>query len=296
MDSVQASVTQVSRARVRLLVQGTGFFSAITDDLDRLDAPSQVNLVAEGGSAAVGLRARLRLPNGIMLLGGFSGGREDYQDVTVGDELTGTLAIRYAPALGPSRPFVEIGGLYGGSDNVSLRRHYLDGIKTVTGQGSAAYRVSAVWGRAGWIWDPSPADQIGVYGEYGLQRQTIGAYLEPLSNLNPFEALVAPGLDKMDVGKLGVRASHAFAGGWEMQGGLAVAHAFYGVQNLGVVIDGIGPVAAPPAGQQTWVEYRVRLGRAISHSSAISVFVAGIAGTATVGDAEHVGVDYRIVF
>ncbi|MEJ0065008.1 MAG: hypothetical protein WDM85_05890 [Caulobacteraceae bacterium] len=34
--------------------------------------------------------------------------------------------------------------------------------------------------------DTSQAEQIGVYGEYGQIRQSIGAYLEPISNIDPF--------------------------------------------------------------------------------------------------------------
>jgi hypothetical protein len=294
---VEASVAQLSQARVRLLVQNDGFVSEITDDLDRFSGPSQVHAVAEVGSVAAGLRGRVSFADGITLLGGFSGGREDYENIVAGVDLTGTLAIRYAPAsFGASRPFVEVGGLIGHANDLTMRRTYANGVATAVGEGTAGYSNSAVWGRVGWIWDTSRADQIGVYGEYGEQRQSIGAYLEPLSNIDPFEAFVGQGHDRMDVGKLGVRWGHDFAHGWEAFVGLTVAHAFTQDQLLPVDVDGFGPVAPPGVGRQTWGEYRVRVGHSISANSSLSLFVAGVAGSSLVGDNTHVGVDYRATF
>ena len=169
-------MAQLSQARVRLLVQGAGFVSEVTDDLDRFSAPSQVHAVAEVGSAAAGLRGRVSLADGITLLGGFSGGREDYRNIVADTELTGALAIRYAPpSFGASRPFIELGGLAGHANDLTMRRTYANGVGTAVGEGTAGYSNSAVWGRLGWIWDASQADQVGVYGEYGEIRQSIGA-------------------------------------------------------------------------------------------------------------------------
>jgi len=236
-------------------------------------------------------------PSGLTLLGGFSGGREDYQDIVAGRELSGALAIRYAPAgFCASRPFVELGGLVGHSDDLTMRRTYANGVGTAVGEGTASYSNSAFWGRAGWIWDTKAAGQIGVYGEYGQERQSIGAYLEPISNIDPFEALVGQGRDRMDVGKAGVRWSQDFAHGWEAFVGLTVAHAFTQSQILPVDIDGFGPVGAPGIERQTWGEYRVRVGHSLGAHSALSLFVAGIAGTPVVGDSTHIGVDYRATF
>jgi len=289
---VEGSVAQLSQARVRLLVQGAGFVSDITDDLDRFSAPSQLHAVAEVGSASAGVRGRVSLDDGVTLLGGFSGGREDYQNIVAETDFNGTLAIRYAPpGFGPSRPFVEVGGLIGHANDLTMRRTYANGVGTAVGEGSAAYSNSAVWGRAGWIWDTRQDDQIGVYGEYGQIRQSIGAYLEPISNIDPFEALVG-----MNVGKVGVRWDHDFAHSWEAFVGLTVAHAFSQEQLLPVDVDGFGPVAAPGVGQQTWGEYRVRVGHSLSANASLSLFVSGIAGSSLVGDNTHVGVDYRATF
>jgi hypothetical protein len=294
---VEASVAQLSGARVRLLVQGAGYVSAITDDLDRFSAPTQIHAVVEAGSAAAGLRGRLSLADGITLLGGFSGGREDYRNIVADTELNGTLAIRYAPpGFGASRPFVEVGGLIGHADDLTMRRTYANGVGTAVGEGSASYSNSAVWGRAGWIWDTGKAGEIGVYGEYGQVRQSIGAYIEPISNIDPFEAVVGRGQDRMNVGKLGLRWEHDFAHGWEAFVGLTFAHSFSQEQVLPVDVDGFGPVAAPSVGQQTWGEYRVRVGHSVSGNSSLSLFVSGIAGSSLVGDDTHVGIDYRATF
>lgn len=294
---MQASVEQLSRARVRLLVQGDGFVSDITDDLDRFSGPNQVHAAIEVGSVAGGLRGRINLGGGLALLGGFSVGEEDYQDIAASNELTGSLALRYAPSsFGASRPFFEVGALAGGTHDLTMRRTYANGVGTAVGQGTAGYSNSAFWGRAGWIWDRGAADEVGAYVEYGEVRQDIGGYFEKLSNIDPFEALVGHGWDSMQVGKLGVRLSHDLAGGWELFGGLVAAHAFGQGHLLPVDVDGFGPVLAGPVGAQTWLEYRARIGHSVTTRSSLNLFVSGIAGTSTVGDSVHVGVDYRVVF
>jgi hypothetical protein len=280
------------------LVQGNGFVSQITDDLDRFEGPNQVHATFEAGSVAGGVRGRVNIGgSGFTVLGGFSDGRQDYPDVIAGNEFNATIAMRYSPpGLGASRPFVEIGGLWGNSSDLTLTRTYGNGVGTAVGQGTTRYTSSAAWGRVGWIWNPTPASELGVYAEYGEAQQHIGAYLEPLSNLDPFEALVGQGTDRVDAGKLGARYTQSFANGWEASAGLTVAHAFSESQTLPVDVDGFGPVTASGVGKQTWVEYRARLGHSITAHSALSLFVAGVAGTSIVGDSVHVGADYRVVF
>ena len=295
--SVQASVDQLSRARVRLLVQGGGFASEITDDLDRLDAPSQLHAVVEGGSAAGGFRGRVRFADGLTVLGGVSVGAEDYKDVTVDNELIGELAVRYMPPhFGPSRPFIEFGGIEGGAGSVDLRRDYVDGVKTAVGTGVAAYSSDALWGRVGWIWDLRSSTQLGAYAEYGEARQSIGAYAEPLSDLDPFEAVVGRGVDKIDALKLGARFGLAFASAWELDVGLAVARALDESRVLPAEVDGFGPVAPGPPGRQTWLEYRLGLSHSVGRTSSLGAFVSGVAGTSPVGSDAHAGLDFRVRF
>jgi len=296
LASVQHSVDQLSKVRVRLLAQGDGFVSPVTDDLDRFIAPSQAHAVMEAGSYAAGVRGRITTASGVTLLGGFSLGEQNYQDVRAYNDKTIVLGLRYAPPNLTSRPFLEVGALVGDAGSLVLTRTYVNGKGTAAGQGDATYASSAVWGRVGWVWDTTPANQLGVYAEYGEQRQSIGGYLEPLSNLDPFEAAVQPGGDRMDVGKLGLRYDHETASGWDLFGGLAVAHAFSQSQTFNIAVDGFGPLPTPAVGDQTWVEYRARLGHALSARSSLSLFVAGVAGTSAVGDSVHVGVDYKVVF
>jgi hypothetical protein len=231
------------------------------------------------------------------MLGGFSVGEEDYQDIAASNELTGSLALRYAPSgFGASRPFIEVGALAGGTHDLTMRRTYANGVGTAVGQGTASYANNALWGRIGWIWDRDDADEIGAYAEYGEASQSIGGYFEQLSNLDPFEALVGHGSDSMQVGKLGVRLSHDFAGGWDLFGALVVAHDFSQSHTLPVDVDGFGPLSPAPVGAQTWAEYRARVGHSVTAHSSLNLFVSGVAGTPTVGDSVHIGVDYRVVF
>jgi hypothetical protein len=291
--AVQASVNQVSIDRVRLLIGAGGV--VVTDDLDRLVAPTQAHLVWQVGEDALGARGRIDLPAGVALLGGFAYGRLDAQDIVVANMLTGAIALRWAPP-GVSRPFVELGALAGGSDDLVEQRAYANGHGVAMGQGAAPYRSAAYWARMGWVWDPSPDLQVGAYVEYGRARQSIGGYVEPLSGLNPFEAAIGPSRERLDPGKLGLRYDRLLPGGWELFGGLALAHGFGASQSLPVDVDGFGALTAAPPGAPTWVEYRVRVGRRFAPATTLSLYVAGVAGARPVGDDAVVGLDLRRVF
>ena len=293
--SVQASVGQLARDRTRLLVQSRGFGASVTDDMDPLAAPSQAHGFVQAGSVAVGLRGRWNLGGGVTILGGLGWGEAAYAGVRGDDSHTGSLAIRYAPG-GPSRPFVEAGGLLGHTADVTLTRTYLNGAGVAFGVGSTSANTTALWGRAGWIWDLGEADQVGAYAEYGLLRQSLAPYVEPLSQANPFEAHVQGGSDSLGVGKLGLRVNDAVPGGWELGSGLALAHAFTDRQRLNVSVPGFGAVAAGPPGRVTWLEYGARVGHSLTRHSTLSLFAAGVVGTGAVGGHIHAGVDYRVTF
>jgi hypothetical protein len=294
LASVQNSVNQVSRDRVRLLNEAA-FAAGVTDDLDPFVAPSQVHIVGQLGEDALGVRFRVAWPDGFTLLGGFSTGRLDYRDITASNELTGALTLRYAP-IAASRPFVEIGVLAGGSDQLTETRTYANGRGVTVGEGTTTYRNDAYWARLGWVWDAPPGLQVGAYAEFGRSRQTIGGYQEPLSNIDPFEALVGPGEDEADIGKLGVRYDQTLPGGWELFGALAVAHTFSQSQLLPIAVDGFGPLTPAPIASESWVEYRVRAGHALDRHSSVSLFVAGTAGGGLVSGDVVSGIDYKRVF
>jgi hypothetical protein len=293
--SVQQSVNQLSSDRVRLLIDGQGLVSAVSDDLDPFVAPTQAHIVGQIGQDAIGLRGRVTLPDGLTLLGGFSYGRLDYRDMVASSEMTSTLALRYAPP-GASRPFVEIGVLAGGSDDLTERRTYANGRGVAVGEGGGGYRNDAYWGRLGWIWDLRPSIQVGAYAEFGQAHQSIGGYLEPLSNIDPFEAAVGAGGDRAGIARLGLRYDQFLGGGWELFGGLAVAHAVDEHQTLPIAVDGFGPLTPTPVTAQSWVEYRARLGHSLSPTSSLSLYVSGLSGGSLLGTNLGVGVDFRVVF
>ena len=179
---------------------------------------------------------------------------------------------------------------------ISFSRDYANGIGTANGRGAAGANSSAVYGRAGLIWEASKTDQLGGFFEYGHQSQSIGGYVEPLSQHNPFEAHVGGGGDYMDVGKLSARYTHTAAQGWEYGAGLTAARAFKDVQVLPVAIPGFGFVPANRFGQLTWLEYGAHIGYSFTPRSTLSVFVTGLAGLDGVGGSGHAGVDYRMTF
>ena len=296
-DSVLASVAQLARARSRLLVQGDGFAAALDGDLDPLVAPSEAHAFVEAGSVGGGLRGRLTFPGGLSLLAGLGVGQQDYRDVSTGAGVSGTLAVRYAPAaLGGSRPFVEIGGLVGGGGTAAFSRGYVNGAGVAVGKGSASYQTSAIWGRAGWIWDVGADGQLGAFVEVEGVREAFGGYVEPLSNANPFEAHVQPGSASMTVGKAGLRFSDTAAGGWSYGAALTLATAFAQSQDLQVAVPGFGAVPAGSVGRQTWVEFGARVGHAVTRNSTLSLFVTGVEGGGLVGGSAHGGIDYRVSF
>lgn len=296
-QSVQQSVTQLSRDRTRMLVQSRGFVSPVTDDLDPFAAPSQAHVVVEAGSVGGAVRGRLASDGGLTVLGGLIFGDQDYLGARGGETQAGSLALRYSPAgMGDSRPFLEIGGMLGRIGKLRLDRTYANGAGTAVGEGTTRADTSAYYGRAGWIWQAGDASQVGAYAEYGHQRQSLDGYVEPLSQANPFEAHAAAGVDSMDVGKVGLRFNHAADAGFEFGGGVALAHAFRHRQSLAVSVPGFGFVAADPLETPTWVEYGARVGYRVTRRSTLSLFVAGIAGSNAVDGHAHAGLDYRVTF
>ena len=178
----------------------------------------------------------------------------------------------------------------------SFTRTYVNGGGTAAGTGSASYDSSAIWGRAGWILDADKADQLALFVEAERLRQSVGAYVEPLSNANPFEAHVLAGSDTMTIGRLGLRFNHAAEHGWEFGAGLTISRALSQTESLFVAIPGFGPVPAGPIGKQTWVEFGARVGYSFGPRSNLSLFVTGAQGSAVIGGYAHVGLDYRITF
>jgi hypothetical protein len=138
--------------------------------------------------------------------------------------------------------------------------------------------------------------QLDGFFEYGHQSQSIGGYVEPLSQRNPFEAHVGGGGDYMDVGKLSARFTHTATQGWEYGAGLTAARAFKDVQILPVAIPGFGFVPANRFGQLTWLEYGAHVGYSFTPRSTLFVFVTGLVGLDGVGGSGHAGVDYRMTF
>ena len=110
-----------------------------------------------------------------------------------------------------SRPFLEAGYFASHGDAVRFTRTYGNGDAEATGVGGSSTNASEVYRRAGWIWTTAPADQLGVYAEYGRQRQSIAAYVEPLTTDNPFEAHVAGDQARQNVARAGLRYNRCMA-------------------------------------------------------------------------------------
>ena len=294
--SVQASVDQLARARTRLLVQSRGFLSPITDDADPFLAPTQAHAFVAGDDVNGGFRGRLNGPKDLTLLGGVSWGSQSYGSVRENGVTSGTVALRWAPALfRGSRPFLEAGYSASHGDGVKFARTYANGDGEATGVGGSSTNASEVYGRAGWVWTPAPADQFGVYAEYGRQRQSFAAYVEPLSTGNPFEAHVAGDQARQDVARAGLRYSHDPLHGLTWGLNAAVGHGFDADPGLEVAIPGVGALTPQSASGPTWFEYTARLGYGLGERVTVGAFVTGVAG-AVVGSHARPGLDVRLRF
>jgi fibronectin-binding autotransporter adhesin len=297
-QSVQHSIDQLVEARGRQLVQNRGFTAPLLGANEAVTGPTALGGFSSVGSLAIGIGGRLAIgDSGVSLLGGVSYGQENYQDIRASNVLSGALAIRYEfVGLGPSHPFVEVGGSLDTIGQLVISRTYADGTGVALGRGQTRGSASGYYGRVGWVFAVNPTDQLALYGEYGYSSQRIGAYLEPLSMANPFEALVAGGTDSMDIAKLGVKFNHGLGGNLELGLNLGVAESLDVHEGVNANVDGIGPVAPTTAGDQTWAEYGAKLTYRLKGGAKIGVFFDGASGGSSIGTSIHGGIAFDARF
>ena len=294
--AVQASVDQLARERARLLIQGHGYASPITDDGDPFLAPTQAHAFVAGDDLNGGFRGRLNFGPGLTLLGGLSWGAQAYEGVKENGVTSGAAALRYAPALfKTSRPFAEVGYLTSHAEGSSFNRTYANGDGDAQGSGGGSSNGSEFYGRVGWIWAPTRADQLGVFVDYGRQQQSFGGYVEPLTTGNPFEAHVAGGVAEQDVSHAGFRYSHDPLRGISWGLNAAAGHGSDGDFGLVVSVPGVGTLTPTSRSDPTWFEYTARVGYTVAERVTVSAFVTGVAGSA-VGSHARPGLDVRLVF
>jgi len=295
LESLQASVDQLARAQVRLIVQHRAFIAPLTDDNPSAADAFAIGAFGSAGSGAGGVRGRAILGAGVAILGGVSFGEEGYEDVSAGDAVSAAAALRYAPA-GATGLVVEIGGAFAHVGRLTLTRVYANGAGEATGQGVASADLTSARVGLGWRFDAGAQGRLAVFAEYGIGWLSLAPYVEPLSNANPFEAHVAGGEASLAIGKLGVRYTRALAARWDLDLTLGAARDFDIRDAIIASIPGVGPLPGRIPAATTWAEYDARVAYEITGHVRASLFLDGIAGAGPIGSAAHAGVDLALTF
>lgn len=287
---------QLAAAHERLIVQHRAFSAPLTDEIGRLSGPSFVKAFASVGSASGGVGGRADLGAGFALAGGVAFGEESYRDVAADDEISGALSLRFIPGDGPSRPYLELGGGAAHVGRLTLTRVYMNGAGIAVGQGRTSGDLASAHARLGWIFTIGHDDELAVFGEYAMGRLAVGGYVEPLSRTNPFEAHVAAGGARLQLGRVALRYTHALSQRWDLGLGIGVARDFDVKDGILAAIPGVGLLPPAPSGGSTFVEYDARVQYQVTDRSRAAVFVDGVAGASRIGGAAHFGVEYVRTF
>jgi fibronectin-binding autotransporter adhesin len=120
-----------------------------------------------------------------------------------------------------------------------------------------------------------------------------GGYSEATTAINPYPATVAPGVDTLNVARIGGQYTHLFNGAIEANVSAGVAYGF-GAGSV-VNVNDFGPIAPNALPKTTWLEYGARIGYRASDNLVVDAFVVGTAGGA-VGATAHGGIALRVAF
>lgn len=158
------------------------------------------------------------------------------------------------------------------------------------GFGLAGY----VFGRAGPVFNATPADEVALTGEVGWQRLSTDGYLEALSNANPFNATVSSGADTMNVVKVRGQWTHALTQALDATIWADYAHGFNYRTDLVATVEGIGALSPTPSALD-WAEYGLRIGYHATDRLTVEGFLNGVSGS-NLDIRVHFGGGLKLVF
>ncbi len=293
---VQNSINSVAKAQQAQLVTNRVLGSILLGATEQISCSSCGSGFASVGSFAAGAHGRLGLSDELTLMGGFSYNQWSASGITVENAPTiaGSLVYDFWK-WGASRPFFEIGGGLTPYEDVHYSRSYPTGDMMAVGDASAIDRDLTLFGRAGWIARLGSTDEAAVYGDLSRNWMQTGGYTEMTSALNPYPATVAPGLDTLNVARLGAQYTHLFYGNVEANVSAAVAYGFGAGSGSFVDVADFGPIAPSSLPNSTWFEYGARVGYRFSDRLVVDAFLLGTAG-GEVGSTLHGGVALRYAF
>jgi hypothetical protein len=293
---VTQSVNSIVKAQQSAIVTNRLLSSILLGATQQVSSCSCGGGFASVGSFAAGSQGRWSLSDQLTLLGGFSYNQYNSQGLSVSNAPTvaGSLIYDFWK-WGSSRPFVEAGAALTPYSDVHYSRTYANGVTPAVGDASAINRNLSLFGRAGWIARLSSVDEAAVYGDLSRSWMQTGGYTEGTTAVNPFPETVAPGLDALNVARVGAQYTRLFDGNIEANVSAAVAYGFGAGSGAAVSVYDFGPIAPNAVANTTWVEYGARLGYRFNDRMVVDAFVIGTL-FGTVGSTIHGGVGLRYSF
>jgi hypothetical protein len=296
-SSVQASLTQVSDARSRLMVQEQALAAQLLGENGAIGSGTEIGVFALAGSAEGGGTGRIGFGNGFSVLGGHAYQQERLKDVEVKDAVMGALALRYVHGeWGRLRPFAEIGGWTAPDASLSFKRVYANGAGLAVGKAGPHGSLSYVFGRAGLAFAVTPMDEAALSAEIGREWLRTGVAYEAMSATNPFQASYPSATDSFNVGKIRLGWSHIFTPDIDATLWVAGAKAFGATSGLQAMIPGFGTLRPGKLKNASWAEYGGRIGYKIAPHATIDIFADGASGGSRIDTRIHVGAGFRYSF
>jgi hypothetical protein len=290
------SVTNVAKAQQQQIVTNRVLGSILLGATEQISCSNCSSGFGAVGSLALGAHGRWGLSNQLTLMGGFSYNQYSASGISVYNAPTVAASLVYDFVnWGRSRPFLEFGGGVTPYEEVHYSRSYANGLTTATGYARAINRNAAIFGRVGWVARLTPIDEAAVYGDLSRNWMQTGGYSEATTAVNPFPATVPPGLDTLNVARIGAQYTHLFFGNFEANVGGALAYGFNAGSGAPFNVFDFGTIAPYPIQNSTWFEYGARIGYRMNERLVVDGFVVGTAGGAP-GNTIHGGIGLRYFF
>ena len=292
--SVAQSFGQLGQAARTALAQQQGLMRHLLFSNEPVSAlGSQAGGFASAGSAVFGLRGRVALADGLALQVGLASASEGYANARLNGSIFGAASLRHTwNQAARFRPFAEVGGWFAPDASLRFTRTYANGVGFSTGSARTHGDLSYFFARAGFGYQVTPFDEVGVSGEIGQSHLRINRYSEALSAANPFPADVSGGSNRLALATARVQLTHQFDERIDATVGVGVTQGFASRTRISGNVVGVG-VFNPIAGRNSaWMEYGARVGYRIAPDMRIDIFADGEVGGAEIGDKVHIGAGF----
>jgi hypothetical protein len=289
------SIQDLANQHTNQMVTNRILASVLLGVNEQVNCSDCVSGFGSAGSFSAGAHGRKALSDNLSLLGGIAYsqyGRGGY-DVTAPIV---AIAARYDfTEWGSSRPFFDLGTVLSPAQRVSYLRSYTSSIgisQIPTTTHSSDY---SLFERAGWVFRVSPRDEFALAAELWQGWQHFSGYQEAAGPINPFDANIASGTDRMNLAKIGGQWTHLFGTRIEANLNGGFVQSFSSSSGIRATVTDVGTVV-PTMGNQHWAELGARLGFRFTKNLAGDLFVNGTVGPTPVGNTIHGGAGLRLNF